>query len=169
MRDVSQAFWIAVPVGLSLICILLGLVPVGVGTGGTIAPIFTLAVVYFFSVHRPEFFPPWAVFFIGLLQDIMSGGPLGLYTVVLLAAYGLTHSQRLFLMGRGFSTLWVGFLAICAIAAVIMWFGASVHYGIAVNPLPLLWQAGITALIYPPVSFILTRINRQMAILAPAA
>jgi rod shape-determining protein MreD len=169
MRDVSQAFWIAVPVGLSLICILLGLVPVGVGTGGTIAPIFTLAVVYFFSVHRPEFFPPWAVFFIGLLQDIMSGGPLGLYTVVLLAAYGLTHSQRLFLMGRGFSTLWVGFLAICAISSVIMWFGASVHYGIAVNPLPLLWQAGITALIYPPVSFILTRINRQMTILAPAA
>lgn len=169
MRDVSQAFWIAVPVGLSLICILLGLVPVGVGTGGTIAPIFTLTIVYFFAVHRPEFFPPWAVFFIGLLQDTLSGGPLGLYTVVLLAAYALTHSQRLFLVGRGFSTMWTGFLAICAISVVIMWFGASVHYGIAINPLPLLWQAGVTALVYPPISFVLTRINQRLAVLAPAA
>jgi len=169
MRDMSQAVWIGVPVALSLLCILLGLVPVGVGTGGTIAPIFTLAVVFFFAIHRPEFFPPWAVFFVGLLQDVVSGGPVGLYTVVLLAAYGLTHSQRLFLVGRGFSTLWSAFIAICAISAFICWFGASVHYGQAVNPVPLLWQAGITALVYPPLSFILTRINRQLMALVPAA
>lgn len=169
MRDVSQVFWIAVPVGLSLIGIFLSLVPVGIGTGGTIAPVFTLVVAYFFAVHRPEFFPPWAVFFVGLLQDIVSGGPIGLYTVMLLAAYGLTHTQRLMLVGRGFSTLWLGFAVICAISAVVLWFGASVHYGFAVNPLPLAMQAAITALVYPPVSFVLTKVNRQLTALAPAA
>ncbi len=169
MRDVSQVFWIAIPVSLSLVFILLGLVPVGVGTGGTIAPIFTLTVVYFFAVHRPEFFPPWAVFFVGIVQDVMSGGPMGLFTVVLLAGYGLTHAQRLFLIGRGFSTMWMGFAVVCGLAAAISWFGASVHYGFVVNPLPLLMQAGITALVYPPCSFILTRVNRRMTALVPAA
>lgn len=169
MRDLSQAFWIAVPVGLSLVCVLLGLIPVGIGTGGTTAPIFTLAVAYFFAVHRPEFFPPWAVFGIGLLQDVLSGGPLGLYTVVLLAGFGLTHSQRLFLVGRSFSTLWVGFMAVCGLAAAIAWFGASVHYGVVVNPMPLVWQALITIAIYPPMSFVLTRINQRLTVLAPAA
>jgi len=169
MRDLSQAFWIAVPVGLSLVCVLLSLVPVGIGTGGTIAPIFTLAVAYFFAVHRPEFFPPWAVFAIGLIQDVLSGGPLGLYAVVLVAAFGLTHSQRLFLIGRSFSTMWGGFMAVSGIAAAISWFGASVHYGIVVNPMPLIWQALITIAIYPPLSFFMTRINRRLTVLAPAA
>jgi len=168
MRDVSHIVWVAVPVGLCLIGVLLGLTPVGVGTGGTTAPIFALAVVYFFAVHRPELFPPWAVFFVGLVQDIMSGGPMGLYTLVLLTAYGFTHSQRLLLVARGFATMWLGFVIICGLAVLVSWCAASVHYGFVVNPLPLFLQAAVTALIYPLVSVVLTRVNRYLAVLAPA-
>lgn len=169
MREVLQVFWIGVPFTLAFIFMMLSFVPAGVGTGGTIAPLFSLTVVYFFAIHRPEFFPPWAVFVAGMLQDIMSGGPLGLVTVVLLAAYGVARSQRLFLIGRGFSTLWTGFIAICGLGAFISWFGASIHYGYPVSPGPLLLQAGITAIAYPPASFVLTRVNRQLNQLAPAA
>lgn len=169
MREVWQAVWIAVPVALALVFVVLGLVPVGIGPGGTLAPLFALTVVYFFAVHRPEFFPPWAVFFVGLVQDIASGGPVGLVTVMLLACYAITHSQRLFLMGRGFATLWAGFSAICVIAALIGWFGASVHFGYPVNPAPLAAQAALTAAIYPVASFFLVRINRRLTALVPAA
>lgn len=169
MREIWQAIWIGVPVALAVIFILLGLLPVGVGPGGTLAPIFTLAVVYFFAVHRPEFFPPWAVFFVGLIQDLASGGPLGLVTIVLLSCYAVTHSQRLFLMGRGFGTLWAGFAANCVLAGLIGWFAASVHFGYPASPMPLAVQAALTAAIYPPASFILTRINRRLSALVPAA
>lgn len=169
MREISQAAWIAVPVTLALAFVLLSLVPVGIGPGGTLAPVFALTVVYFFAVHRPEFFPPWAVFFVGLVQDIASGGPVGLVTVMLLACYAITHSQRLFLMGKGFSTLWAGFGANCVVAVLIGWFGASVHFGYPVNPAPLIAQAALTLAVYPPASFLLTRVNRRLTALVPAA
>src|SRR5258706_12787565 len=84
----------ALPVGLTLVLVMLANMPVSF-TGGVLpAPALALAAVYFWVLVRPDLMPPFAVLLIGLLEDLLSGGPPGLWAAGFLAAYALTDRQR---------------------------------------------------------------------------
>src|SRR6185312_3601712 len=51
------------------------------------APVLALAAVYYWVLVRPDLMPPPAVFIVGLLEDVLSGGPPGLWAAGFLAAY----------------------------------------------------------------------------------
>ena len=53
-------------------------------TGGLVPPpLLGLMPVYFWCLVRPDLMTPAAVFAIGVLQDMLSGGPPGVWTAVL--------------------------------------------------------------------------------------
>ncbi len=49
-----------------------------------VTPAFAFASIYFWTLHNPDMLPASAVFTIGLLQDILSGVPLGLSAFTML-------------------------------------------------------------------------------------
>src|SRR5687768_8811286 len=82
------------PVLLAILLVIVANLPVSV-TGGLVpAPLLALAPIYFWVIVRPGLMPPIAVLLIGLFEDLLSGGPPGIWATGFLAAYGLADRQR---------------------------------------------------------------------------
>jgi rod shape-determining protein MreD len=131
-------------------------------TGGLLpAPLLALTAVYFWALVRPDLMPPFAVLVIGLLEDLFSGGPPGVWATGFVAAYALVDRQRDNLAGLAGIGAVVGFAAAMALAAfatfVLTWIMYLRHPPIA----PLLLASVVTVLFYPPVALILGWIHRK--------
>lgn len=109
------------PFALTMSLVLVSILPLHVPGGARIMPMLVLMSLYHWSVHRPHLLPAYAVFFIGLMQDVLGGIPLGVNALVYLVVYGLIVSQRRFLVGKSFMVIWLGFAVIAAGATVAEW------------------------------------------------
>ena len=104
---VSAPFWYRLdqfarqlfPFALTIATLLASLVPLRLPAYSLVTPSFMAIAVYFWTLYRPDLMPRSAVFFIGLLQDLLTGGMLGASAIVLLALAVATSSQRRFLSG----------------------------------------------------------------------
>lgn len=159
LRRISAAL---APTLTAVICVLAGVVPAGIPGFSTVTPLLSVAAIFFWVVARPGYMPPAAVFGIGLLQDVLSGGPIGLWALTLLLVQYLALSQRRFLAGQTFVLGWIGFASIVTGAAGVAWVGACIYYGILLSPLPVFVQAALTILIYPAIALILLSLSRWM-------
>src|SRR5258705_11292712 len=83
----------ALPVALTLLLVMLANMPVSF-TGGVLpAPGLALAAVYFWVLVGPHLMPPFAGLIIGLMGDLLSGGPPRLWAAGFFAGYALPHRQ----------------------------------------------------------------------------
>ncbi|MFZ5834303.1 MAG: rod shape-determining protein MreD [Pseudomonadota bacterium] len=142
--------------------VLAGLVPAGVPGFSTVAPLFSVVAIFFWVVSRPNLMPPAAVFAVGLLQDILSGGPIGLWALTLLIVQYLTFSMRRFIIGQSFVMGWIGFTTTVLGAAGMAWTGACIYYGVIFSVIPISVQAALTILVYPALTWILVGVSKWM-------
>ena len=119
----------ATPFGIAVLLVILNVVPTPILDYAAVTPTLALIAVYHWAIYRPNLLPLTAVFVIGLLQDILSGAPLGVYVLVFLTAYGAVLSQRRFLAGKSFLIYWLGF----SITA----FGAGIESWISLGLFPI--------------------------------
>jgi rod shape-determining protein MreD len=150
------------PVGLSLLFVLVTVLPVPVPGYASLIPMLTLAAVFFWAVHDPRLLPPIVVFAIGLIQDSLSGAPMGTGTVVLLAVYGITVAQRRTFRNRSFIQVWAGFTLVAAAAALLGWLLTVAVDGAFAPPRALLFQSVLTIAVYPLVTWMLHRAQRLL-------
>ena len=148
---------------VTLLAVLIMVLPLGVSFAAVVTPFLSLMAVYYWSIYRPDLLPPAAVFAIGVLQDILTGGPVGLLALVLLLVQALAVSQRRILLGQAFSVEWAGLLLVAAGAGLVSWLLACVYFLALVPPLPFVVQALITAALYPLGSWLFTRVARLTA------
>jgi rod shape-determining protein MreD len=97
--------------------------------------------------------PPVVALLLGLLEDLLSGGPPGLWATGYMAAYALTDRQRDIFGGLSGAGAILGFasVAFSALAAVFA-VGSIVYWRLA--PVgPLLLQGVITVAFYPLIAF----------------
>ncbi len=153
------------PFSLTLALLLLSLVPLPLPGYAAVTPGFMVMAVYFWTLHRPDLMPPSAVFVIGLLQDLLTGGTLGVSVIVLLALSFATASQRRFLGGALFVTVWAGFVVNSAGAAILAWGLNTLSAGAMFDPRPALFQYLLTVGLYPSLGWVLARAQR--AVLRP--
>lgn len=143
---------VALPGVLTVLLVFVGSVPIGVPFVGPMLPAFGLVAVYIFSLQRPDLMPHWLAFLVGLLQDLLSGGPLGLNALVLLAVQGFCSTQRRFLVGRPFALLWAAFVLVAVAAATAGWLIACIYFVALVAPAASLMQIAITSALFPFVA-----------------
>lgn len=151
-----------VPTVTSIFFVLLGAVPLGLPGFATVGPLFSLCALFFWTVVRPTLLPPVAVFFVGLFEDALSGGPLGLWAVIFLLVQFVTMSQRRVLVGIRFLLSWASFVPVCYIAGIAAWGGASLYYGHILSVKPIMVQSTLTLLAYPAVAWLLTLCTRKI-------
>lgn len=130
-------------------CVLLSFVPLSAIFNADVAPAFGLMAVYYWAVQRPDVFPPYAVFTVGLLYDLLSAGPLGLWALVYVVIYGVVLTQRLLFVGRAFTLFWLGFLVVALVAGLFAWGLASLYFAQLMSPLPVLTQMAATVALFP--------------------
>ena len=153
---------IAVPSALLVFLVLLSIVPFHLPGYPQVAPNLLLMAVFFWAVHRSELFPVVMVFFVGLLQDILVGMPLGFSVIILILIRTLAVSQRRVFFGKSFLMLWWGFGLVACLAAFGLWILTIIYHQSLLDPRPILFQAALTIAIFPFASWFFAWVNQKI-------
>ncbi len=74
----SRIFANMIPVLSGVLGAIVGNVPISLLGGALPAPLFALMPIYFWCLVRPDLMSPAWAFGIGVLEDVLSGGPPGI-------------------------------------------------------------------------------------------
>ncbi|MHA1544102.1 MAG: rod shape-determining protein MreD [Alphaproteobacteria bacterium] len=139
-------------------------VPFEDSDAGMYIPIFSLAFTYYFRLHYPRSGRLWFIFLLGLLEDYLSGGYLGLTPLVLLMVAAIFERQgKVFLQGTFLSEIII-FTFFSMAFSVVYWSVASFIEVEFLRILPFFTQGFITALVYPIYVFLVGRISKRFSI-----
>lgn len=152
MQRADVALREATPALLTLVLIVLDVVPLRLPEFAVIVPSFALMSVYFWTLYRADLMPAPVVFGLGVFQDVLSGGPLGVHAFVLLATYGAVLNQRRVLMRRPFAIGWFGFVGVALGAFTLNWLIMTALSLTLFDPLAAGMQYVMTVVLYPVVA-----------------
>jgi rod shape-determining protein MreD len=153
-----------IPGLLLLLCIFVAAWPTGLPQFADVTPFLSLMAVYYWSIYRPELMPAIVVFAAGLVQDVVTGSPIGLMALVLILVHGVGVSQRWFFLGKSFSVEWWGFGLVTLAAAMVAWILASLYFVMLLDPKSIAVQALLTVAVYPLVTRLFTRASRALRV-----
>ena len=131
--------------------------PLGLPHGAIVMPLFTVIGVFYWSIYRPDLVPALLVFAIGLLHDLLAGGPIGLMALLLVALHALCAAQRRVFVGKSFAVGWWGFAMVAIGVGALDWLVASFYYLHLMNPRPLFVQLILTIALYPALNWLFNR------------
>jgi rod shape-determining protein MreD len=151
-----------VPVALGILGVLIANFPVSIFGGLVPPPLLALMPIYFWGMVRPDLMTPFWVFVLGVLEDLLSGGPPGIWAASFLAAYFLIDRQRDMLAGLS----GLGAIAGFAVTALVACGSATIIVGLYywhLPPLaPVMAELATTVFVYIFAVFVLGVIHRRL-------
>ena len=151
-----------VPIAITVFFTILSATPLYLPSYGMIAANLTLMAIYYWAVYRPDLLSPLAAFCIGMIYDFLVGTPPGVNALVCLFVRTLIGSRVGALRGKSFITLWLGFVGISLGASLATWVISVIWHLMFLNPLPIVFQAGITICVFPFVCWLLVWTQHRM-------
>jgi rod shape-determining protein MreD len=149
----------SVPFLTAVAAALLDMLPLPDAAPAALAPLTTVAVVFFWSVHRPDLMTPLAAVATGILFDALAGLPLGLTGLALLLTRALAATPDPILHDRPPLLVWGSFLLVAAAAVLLRWLVASVWSAHLFALRPVLFELALTVAVYPLVAGLMGRID----------
>lgn len=146
-----------IPFVLTLILVLLSLLPFDTPDYAPVVPSLAMPAVYYWAVFRPDLLPLWATFLIGLVQDLLTGVPLGTGIMMLLVVHLAVMGQRRVFTNSTFPMLWVIFALFSAIAYTLGWGLAALLMPMVPSGDPVMLQYALTVASYPCLAWLLAR------------
>ena len=143
--------------------LLISAFPIHVFDLPSVRPGFALAAVYYWAAFRPATLSYSAVFILGLLTDLMTGGPIGLNAVTYIMIQWVTGTQRRFLLGQSFAVLWACFFVVVVTTFSFQWLVTSGFAMRLMSIRPVIVDAVLTGLAYPLMAWVLYAFNKTMA------
>jgi len=151
-----------VPLGFGLVGAALANFPVSLTGGFLPTPLFALMPVYFWGLVRPDLMPSWAAFVIGMTEDLLSGGPPGIWAASFVACYAFVEWQRDALAGAGDYGAILGFAAAMVVAAGTA-YGLVALYFWRLPPIaPLGADIAINVLWYIPAVSLMNKVQHHL-------
>ncbi len=132
------------PFALTVLLVIFGMVPLGVSGFGPVMP--DLGII--------------AVFLVGLLQDLLGGGALGVGVFVLLVVYAALAGQRRYLAQANFLLVWLAFVPVAAGAFVVTWLFNGLIADALLAPGPAISQYLSTMVFYPVIAWLFLQAQR---------
>jgi rod shape-determining protein MreD len=151
----------ALPLLITVLLVVLVNLPVSFTGHLMPAPCLALASVYYWSLARPDLMPPTGVLAAGIMEDLLSGGPPGLWACGFLAAYVLMDRQRETLAGLDGIGAVLGFAGAMLVAAEIAYLFLFLVYFQAAPIAPLLLTSASTVLFYPVIAIAMGWLMRR--------
>ena len=148
-RPLEPWRWIGVPMVQVMVATILFGVPLRVFGLQLPEPLFAMTLAFAWAVIRPSVLAPFAILFIGLFLDIFWGGPLGLWAICLLIAYGVALAGRTMMAGQNRLILWLWFALVTATALVAGFLFVILDSKSSPGLIPLAWQFLATIVLYP--------------------
>lgn len=150
------------PIATTVLAALIVILPVRVPGYAALTPAFTLMAVYHWTIYRPDLLPPVGLFAVGLAQDLLTGGPVGVGSLVLLLARAAVLRNRRYFINCAFPFVWTGFALLAAGAMSAFW---ALHSLLELNFFDLrstMFRTVLTVAIFPVASFALGRTQRAV-------
>jgi rod shape-determining protein MreD len=148
------------PFTLTLLLVMAGMVPLRVPDFAQIVPSMGLIAVYYWVIHRPDLMPAWVVFLLGLLLDLIGGGPLGINVLVLLVVHGAVGAQQRFFASGALMLLWLVFVPVAAGAFFLTWLFNVILIGGMIDPGAAFFQYLATVAFYPCIAWLFAQAQR---------
>jgi rod shape-determining protein MreD len=132
-------------------------------TGGVLpAPLFGLMPVYFWGLVRPDLMPPWAALLVGLAEDLLSGGPPGVWATSFVACYIFVDLQRDSLAGLASYGAILGFAAAVLVATGAAFAIVAVYYWRLPPIAPVMGAIAVNIVWYIPVVWLMNKAQHQL-------
>lgn len=126
--------------------------PLRIAGGPDLMPMLPLMAIFIWSTVRPRFIPPIVIFVVGILQDVLTGGVLGVWALAYLVAMIVTRSRDEDGPNREIGPVWIRFLATLVIAIIVAWSAGSLAIGQMAPVRPLLIEAVASGLMFPLIA-----------------
>jgi len=151
-----------IPLFLGVLGAFVSNIPISIFGGHLPPPLLALMPVYFWCLVRPDLMPPWAALAIGILEDLLSGGPPGMWACAFVASYVLVDRQRDSFAGlAGFGAI-IGFGAAMFTASATALLIAAFYYWRFPPVTMLVVQFALTTLLYIPGAALCNLIHRRL-------
>ncbi len=148
--------WIGVPTLISLALTIAFAAPLRIFGLAAPEPIFPVALAFAWAVVRPSLLGPLVLLLLGLFQDLFWGGPMGLWGISLLLAYGLALLGRSLMVGQEIEVVGVWYLGSVLTAVLAAFVLTLISSHTIPNLVSVLWQFLATAVLFPLVQRILS-------------
>lgn len=150
-----------IPLLCSVLAVALANLPVSILGGLVPPPLLALMPVYFWCLVRPDLMPPALAFGVGILEDLFSGGPPGVWAAAFVAAYALIDRQRDSFAGLSGIGAIIGFAAALLVTTGTAYFIVSIYYARLPPVAPLIVEITVSVLFYIPAAVVLGWIHRR--------
>lgn len=139
-----------------LASLLIHAAPTRLPTGADILPLFPLITLYIWAVRRPRYVSPWLIFAVGLVQDLLIGGPMGVWALAYLVAFAIAR-PRDEEGGGEFGPISIRFAVLALIALGVAWAAGSVALGQPAATADLVTEGIMTIILFPGFAFLFAR------------
>ena len=149
VRSLEPWRWLGIPMLQALGATILFAIPLRLWGLQLPEPVFPMAAVFAWAVIRPSILAPFATVIMGLFLDIVWGGAVGLWALVLLIAYGMVLGGRSMTAGQSRGALWIWYGVVTAVAMGVGFLIVSVRDHAVPSLVALGWQYLATIVLYP--------------------
>ncbi len=150
------------PLFSSLILLILSYIPLDFLLFNNIRPAVAIICVYFWMIHRPDLFNLLSVYFLGMIDDIISNVPCGTNIFVLLILYVILSNVFRFLNAKPFIVTWYGFAIVSSVIFFAKWLILSIYHGQFLPFFIVCFSYLVTIAMYPFVSLILAFVQNNL-------
>ena len=149
VRSLEPWRWLGVPMLQLLGLTLLFGIPLRLLGFQLPEPVFPMAAVFAWAVIRPSILAPFCVLLMGLFLDYFWGGPIGLWAICLLAAYGIALGGRTMMAGQSRAILWTWYGVVTAASMLLGYLFVMLDVKSTPGLVALAWQFLATIVLYP--------------------
>lgn len=157
VRVVGPMQWIVYPALITVAATIVLLTPVEVFGLSLPEPVIPMVLAFAWPLIRPSVVAPVVLTLLGLLLDIFTYGPLGLWPLSLLAIYAVVLASRSFLIGQDTAVLFVWYAACCGLAFLLVYVVSLFIDRNAASVLALILQVVPTLLLFPFANHLIER------------
>ena len=150
------------PFCITLALVMLSSLPLRLPDLSPVLPSLALVAVYYWSVYRPDLMPEWAVFLVGLFQDLLVGGIPGAGALTFLAVNALVKTQRRFFANASFFVVWFMFALFALGAQALLWALNAAFRATLIDPEPALFQTAMTVAVFPLLAWLFAQSQRSV-------
>ena len=151
-----------IPVMFGIVGAFVDNVPISIMGPWIPSPLFSLMPLYYWCLVRPDLMTPAWAFLIGATEDILSGGPPGVWAASFVATYAIIDRQRDAFAGLSGLGAMLGFataaLVACGTAYIIM----LIHQWSLLPLTPVLGTFAMTVLFYAPGAYVLGAVHHRL-------